>query len=336
MDSSTLDYQDRETSVLAQASNAALQTVREGERLARTVMEVDLADQASRMRARRTVDQFGEGGTSATRSRMLGKQLRSLAWADASSSKAMADMQRLASKVRQLGISRDRARPGLVRRLLGLPDKKKFESLSASREEIEGLVASLSGSAEVLRQNSVALDGFESDIRDEREQITKDIALADAFESALVDAVGRAKADQRMSDVVRFVENEVLYHLEQQRSALQTLNAVNQQAAMSLSILRETNDALVQNMQLVTVATRHALDVAALLQRSREVHGEGKGATDDDASADTGALQDSLNELMRALDRHEAWRTGSAARRENAFHELQSISERASCDDDYA
>ncbi len=330
-----LDTENREVKDRCVTAEVSSQTEQEGARLARIVMAVDLTDRMSRSRARQTVDQFGEGGISATRSRMLGKQLRSLAWADAKNSKAMADMQRLAVKVRQLGLPKSgRGQKGIVGRLFGF-SKKKLDRLNASREELEAMVASLSGSAESLRQSEVALDGFEADIRAERDQITRDIALADAFESALVAAVNEARANADLSDVVRFAESEVLFYLEQHRGALQALNAVNQQAALSLSILRETNDALLQNMRLVTFATRHALDVATMLRRPHEVSGDDRdGATD--AQAGMEALQDSLRELAQALDRHDAWRTSSAARREDALLELQGISERASRDGDYA
>lgn len=335
MDRSTFDFQNRETKVQKPSSETGLQVVREGERLARIVMGVDLASQASRMRARQTLDQFGESGISATRSRMLGKQLRSLALTDTGSSKAVADMQRLAAKVRQLGVPRSGHAPlGIVKKLFGFPEKE-LERLSASREEFEALVASLSGSAQALRQNDVALDGFEADIREERAQIERDIALAESFERALRDALSKARADQDMSNVVRFVENEVLFYLEQHRYGLHTLNAVNQQAAMSLAVLRETNDALVQNMRLVTVATRHALDVAAMLRRPQRPRGGAEGTVGPDAAVGMDDLHESLEELMQALDRHEAWRSESAARREDALHDLRDFGG-ASDDGDYA
>ena len=303
-------------------------TPTEGEQLALAAMAVDLADPASRARVRGTVDRFGEGGSSATRSRMLSKRLRVLALADTSNSKAAADLQRLASTIRQLDPSRrSGGRRGVLRRLFS-PTRKKLDKLNATRKDIEVLLTALSGSAEALRQSEVALDGFEADIREEHALITKDIELADDYEAALVSALQKTKSGATDQSAVRFVENEVLFPLEQHRQLLRSLLAVNQQAAASLSILRETNLSLIQNIRLVTLATRHSLDTSALLRRMQEAR-NAEGDDEEGHMPGMEAFEDSLDELSRALDEHDAWRAKSLSKRDGALQALDDLGQRA-------
>lgn len=307
-----------------------------GEQLALATMAIDLADPKSRAMVRKTVEQFGPNGTTALKSKMLGKRFRQLAQADAGSAAAAEDMRRLMEVMRRLDPSYGkRGRPGLLRKLLN-PTAKKLEQLSASREEIELILASLIGSAEVLRQNEVALDGFEADIRSEAMQIAEDVELADDYESALVSAIAKAKAEQDKPDVVRYVETEALYPLEQHRQYLQSLRAVNQQAAFSLSILRETNEALMHNIRLVTAAARHSLDVAAMLRRPQGARESAGGASAAEVPYGLETFQESLDDLSRALEAHEAWRVKALPSKDEALLKLRDLSADTPREPDYA
>ena len=207
-----------------------------------------------------------------------------------------------------------------------------------SGADIETIVASLARAAETLRQNDVALDGFEADVRSEAQQIAADIELADDFEEALVAGLARAQATPGMANVASFAQMEVLSPLEQQRQYLQSLRAVNQQMALSLAILRENNAALIQNVRYVTVAAKHALETAVMVRRSQKIldtlkgaqkEPSSPGAQDPSAAPSMADLDESLGELSRTLEGHEAWRKQASARKADALTELEDLSARA-------
>ena len=132
-----------------------------------------------------------------------------------------------------------------------------------------------------------------------------------------------AKLAAEKADVVSFAEREVLIPLEEHRQHLQSLRAVNQQMLFSLAMLRETNAALIQNIQQITLATRGILAATSL-----------RTTPDGPASEDL-SLNDSLKELSRALDAHTAWRKENLAKRSEALQELQNLSSEAFGSSDY-
>ena len=294
----------------------------EAVRWVRTVLAVDLADGASRAQVLRMVDDLRPSPQSISRAQMLDRRIAALAQADSGSSKATTDLRDLALRMRELDPTQPVRRRGLCGRRTESREER-LERLCAARGEIDVLLASLTRSAEVLRQNEVALDGFEADIVAESRQLAIDIERADSYGRALVAAVERARTGQADPDVLGFVDREVLGPLERHRMYLQNLLAVNQQAALSVSILRETNFALIQNIRLITVATKHSLDTAQLLSRMQASR---ERATEGEQAGPTEELEAALAELRKALEAQDAWRGQAATQREEALDGLHDLS----------
>ena len=199
--------------------------------------------------------------------------------------------------------------------------------LGPDDSELEDLVTSLVGSEEVLRQNSVALDGYDADITEESERVAADIDQADDFEAALVAAIDKAKREGADPAKVHFVENEVLFPLEHQRQYLQSLLAVNQQAALSLSILRETNVALINNVRIITLATKHSVGIAKTL-RSFSAGGGASPVGTPSSTPGMAALEASIDDLFAAFERHDLWHAEVTAKTQEAVGELQDLTEK--------
>lgn len=300
-----------------------------GERRAQAVMAVDVADPTSRAQARKLVDALGPGSPSSAKSRMLDKRILALAQADSGSSRVVRDLQLLANKVRELDALYVRPRrQGLFGKLFGRgAAEQKTRDPRETLDELEDLVTSLVGSAEVLRQNSVALDGYDADITEESERVAADIEQADDFEAALVAAIDKAKREGADPAKVHFVENEVLFPLEHQRQYLQSLLAVNQQAALSLSILRETNVALINNVRIITLATKHSVGIAKTL-RSFSAGGGASPVGTPSSTPGMAALEASIDDLFAAFERHDLWHAEVAAKTQEAVGELQDLTEK--------
>lgn len=323
---------------------AAPPAVSIAQREAQLVLSVNLADPASRARARLVIDILQGGGAVATKSRLLSKRILTLARADSGTSRIIADLEALARKVKSLGLPRATpSRRSFMGKLFGSVEKREsleegLARLKASRTEIEHIISSLTASAEVLRQNEVALGRYEIDIRTETRRISDDIAMAEEFEPALVAAIDAARRDNAEAASIRFAEREVLLPLEQQRQQLQTLLAVNQQAALSLSLLKETNQTLINHVRDITWATRHAMDTAMLLDRTLEERrikelqtqtntwGDPTHAQTVKSLSGMSELQTSLDELYTALEYHDVWQQKATAKTTKALGELQSLS----------
>lgn len=296
------------------------------------VMSVDLTDPASRAQARKTVDSFGKNNISVAKSRMLDRRILALAQADSGSGKITAELQRLALKARDLASSTAPRRRGLFGGLFGTTEKRPA-SISDMLREMDRIVSSLMGSAEVLRQNNVALDGYESDIMTENKQVVAEIQRAEEFHSALATAIAEARAQGVDDEVLRFATSEVLFPLEMHRQYLQSLLAVNQQAAASLAILRETNYALIGHVQQITFAARCSHDLAVTLRQgatrgngARNAGNEAAYGEEADAVLSDPAFQNSLKELFRVLEAHEVWHRAATKKTQAAVVELRDVS----------
>ena len=293
----------------------------EGERLVKAVMDVNLADPVSRARARQAAESLASDHVTEAKSRMLARRFRALVEADAGGAQIAEDLERLAARLRQLD-PHYTGKSGALRRLFKRKEDRA-QRFVAAREDFKTITDSLSRSSAVLRQNSVALEAFEVDAAAEARQVAANIERADALSATLSASIGDAKLAAEKADVVSFAEREVLIPLEEHRQHLQSLRAVNQQMLFSLSMLRETNAALVQNIQQITLATRGILAATSL-----------RTTPDGPASEDL-SLNDSLEELSRALDAHTAWRKENLARRSEALQELQNLSSEAFGTSDY-
>ena len=293
----------------------------EGERLVKAVMDVNLADPVSRARARQAAESLVSDHVTEAKSRMLARRFRALVEADAGGAQIAEDLERLAARLRQLD-PHYTGKSGALRRLFKRKEDRT-QRFVAAREDFKTITDSLSRSSAVLRQNSVALEAFEVDAAAEARQVAASIERADALSATLSASIRDAKLAAEKADVVSFAEREVLIPLEEHRQHLQSLRAVNQQMLFSLAMLRETNAALIQNIQQITLATRGILAATSL-----------RTTPDGPASEDL-SLNDSLEELSRALDAHTAWRKENLAKRSEALQELQNLSSEAFGSSDY-
>lgn len=293
----------------------------EGERLVKAVMDVNLADPVSRARARQAAESLASDHVTEAKSRMLARRFRALVEADAGGAQIADDLERLAARLRQLD-PHYTGKSGALRRLFKRKEDRA-QRFVAAREDFKTITDSLSRSSAVLRQNSVALEAFEVDAAAEARQVAANIERADALSATLSASIGDAKLAAEKADVVSFAEREVLIPLEEHRQHLLSLRAVNQQMLFSLAMLRETNAALIQNIQQITLATRGILAATSL-----------RTTPDGPASEDL-SLNDSLEELSRALDAHTAWRKENLAKRSEALQELQNLSSEAFGSSDY-
>ena len=293
----------------------------EGERLVKAVMDVNLADPVSRARARQAAESLASDHVTEAKSRMLARRFRALVEADAGGAQIADDLERLAARLRQLD-PHYTGKSGALRRLFKRKEDRT-QRFVAAREDFKTITDSLSRSSAVLRQNSVALEAFEVDAAAEARQVAASIERADALSATLSASIRDAKLAAEKADVIGFAEREVLIPLEEHRQHLLSLRAVNQQMLFSLAMLRETNAALIQNIQQITLATRGILAATSL-----------RTTPDGPASEDL-SLNDSLEELSRALDAHTAWRKENLAKRSEALQELQNLSSEAFGSSDY-
>ncbi len=307
----------------------------ESDREVAAVMAVNVADPASRARARATVEQLAGDSAAAARSQLLEKRILAMAQADTGSDRIATDLQRLAKKARELDATYTRPRrPGLLKRFMGTP-KRKVANTRATLDELNDIVNTLFSSAEILRQNEVAFAAFSADLSAEAQRIAADVKRADELKVALTSAIERAQTNGISAETIRFAQGEVLFPLESHRQFLQSLKAINQQATVSLVILRETNAMLISHVRLIALAARNTLDVATTLQRrsAERESSQGGGSSrsgsssdEDHLSSDTDAFTKSLDELYRVLHEHDVWRSTSQPRKEKAIVSLSELS----------
>lgn len=182
------------------APNPTSQEKALAERQVESVLSVDLANPVSRARAREAVEKLSMDSASAARSRLLERRIIALAQADSGGTRIATELEMLAARARELDATYVQPRRQGLLKLSPAPKKKPTGSPRDTINEIKGIVNSLSRSAEVLRQNHVAFDGFAGDLSAEHQRIVSDVERADDFKSALIAAIENAKAEGAPSE----------------------------------------------------------------------------------------------------------------------------------------
>lgn len=234
-------------------------------------VSVDVADPASRERARRAVDMLGDAASGASRGRLLGRRIRRLSESGTGSEGIARSLAGLVGRLRAL--SPRQAHGGLpaIARWLPAPQGDaagdRMATLRSRRREIEPVLDVLERSAETLRQNDVALGLYEREIVEEMRRVEGAVKLAGSFVPALREEIARARAAGADAQAMRFAEGEVLVPAMLHEGELRAMLAVDQQALASIALMRENDRELIRCVRQVTWAVRHALDVSELIGR---------------------------------------------------------------------
>ena len=147
------------------------------------------------------------------------------------------------------------------RKLMGKRNSvsRYLEKYEASSVVISDIIKNLEGGRQQLIDDNKTLDIDKQRMRNSLEGLSRAQAVGESLYRKLEEKAGNMEAD---SDERRFVEEELLFALNQRIIDIQTALAVNQQGVLSYDMLMRNNSELITGINRTITITASALRVA--------------------------------------------------------------------------
>ena len=141
--------------------------------------------------------------------------------------------------------------------------------------EIADIVKSLDSGKKMLQNDNVTLELEEQELFGLSKQLNEKVAMGNALDQYLTNAIDNKRAEGGDEAKVQFVEEEILFPLRQRIMDFQQLQVVSQQGVVALDVIRRNNNELVRAVErakTVTVSSlRTAVTVAGALYNQKLV-----------------------------------------------------------------
>ena len=155
------------------------------------------------------------------------------------------------------------------------PVKRYFDKYKTADAEIADIVKSLDSGKKMLQNDNVTLELEEQELFGLSKQLNEQVAMGNALDQYLTNAIDSKRAEGGDEAKVQFVEEEILFPLRQRIMDFQQLQAVSQQGVVALDVIRRNNNELVRAVdraKSVTVSSlRTAVTVAGALYNQKLV-----------------------------------------------------------------
>ena len=152
------------------------------------------------------------------------------------------------------------------------PVKRYFDKYKTADAEIADIVKSLDSGKKMLQNDNVTLELEEQELS---KQLNEKVAMGNALDQYLTNAIDNKRAEGGDEAKVQFVEEEILFPLRQRIMDFQQLQVVSQQGVVALDVIRRNNNELVRAVErakTVTVSSlRTAVTVAGALYNQKLV-----------------------------------------------------------------
>ena len=155
------------------------------------------------------------------------------------------------------------------------PVKRYFDKYKTADAEIADIVKSLDSGKKMLQNDNVTLELEEQELFGLSKQLNEKVAMGNALDQYLTNAISSKRAEGGDEAKVQFVEEEILFPLRQRIMDFQQLQVVSQQGVVALDVIRRNNNELVRAVErakTVTVSSlRTAVTVAGALYNQKLV-----------------------------------------------------------------
>ena len=155
------------------------------------------------------------------------------------------------------------------------PVKRYFDKYKTADAEIADIVKALDSGKKMLQNDNVTLELEEQELFGLSKQLNEKVAMGNALDQYLTNAISSKRAEGGDEAKVQFVEEEILFPLRQRIMDFQQLQVVSQQGVVALDVIRRNNNELVRAVErakTVTVSSlRTAVTVAGALYNQKLV-----------------------------------------------------------------
>ena len=253
------------------------QTVDETAKQKEEIMGTDISVFEDRKNLTTAFEEFGADVMRKTENKnsILSKRMGELSKAGSESGEVAKGLQELAEQMKSLDPSMvDFDQKGLFGKISN-PVKRYFDKYKTADAQIADIVKSLENGKKMLKNDNVTLEIEQSDMRGLTKELNEKIAMGNALDQYLSNAIENKKAEGGDEEKVKFVEEEVLFPLRQRIMDFQQMQVVSQQGCVAMDVIRRNNNELIRAVdraETVTVSSlRTAVTVAGALYNQRIV-----------------------------------------------------------------
>ena len=241
------------------------------------IMGTDISVFEERKNLTTAFEEFGADVMRKTENKnsILSKRMGELSKAGSESGEVAKGLQELAEQMKSLDPSLvDFDQKGLFGKISN-PVKRYFDKYKTADAQIADIVKSLENGKKMLKNDNVTLEIEQSDMRGLTKELNEKIAMGNALDQYLSNAIENKKAEGGDEEKVKFVEEEVLFPLRQRIMDFQQMQVVSQQGCVAMDVIRRNNNELIRAVdraETVTVSSlRTAVTVAGALYNQRIV-----------------------------------------------------------------
>ena len=241
------------------------------------IMGTDISVFEDRKNLTTAFEEFGADVMRKTENKnsILSKRMGELSKAGSESGEVAKGLQELAEQMKSLDPSLvDFDQKGLFGKISN-PVKRYFDKYKTADAQIADIVKSLENGKKMLKNDNVTLEIEQSDMRGLTKELNEKIAMGNALDQYLSNAIENKKAEGGDEEKVKFVEEEVLFPLRQRIMDFQQMQVVSQQGCVAMDVIRRNNNELIRAVdraETVTVSSlRTAVTVAGALYNQRSV-----------------------------------------------------------------
>ena len=231
------------------------------------IFESDLNNPAERERIMKPLEDFGlvDMAKSAQRNELLSTRF-------ANFSKGGEDASNIGEQLSQLNIQLKDLDPAQVsftkRGIFGKiqnPVKKYFNKYQKAEDAIDEIMKSLDKSSKVLQNDNVTLLQEENTLRESTNKLLADIEMGKMMDESIEAQIEKARIKGISTDKIDIVKEEILFPLRQRVMDLQQMIVINQQAIISLNVIRKNNKELIRGVNRAKNVTITALRTGVMV-----------------------------------------------------------------------
>lgn len=229
------------------------------------IFEMDLDNVSEREAILKPMDQFGlaDINKSSNKNQMLSKRCVDL---QKSSSDAIGDdLLELNRQIKALDPGKvDFTSKGVLGSIFN-PIKKYFSKYEKAEDVISEIIESLNESKKVLENDNTTLLNEEEVMRETTKRLLANVELGKDMDLSIENQIRNAEINGIEEEKINFVKEEILFPLRQRIMDIEEMVLINQQAIISLNVIRKNNKELIRGVNRAENVTMSALRVGVML-----------------------------------------------------------------------
>lgn len=239
----------------------------QAENNALAVFEVDFKDPKERQEILKPIEEFGIGTITraSNKNKLLSTRFVDFADGGDESKEVGEKLSELNIQIKDLDPSGiDFYKKGVLGDLFN-PVRRYFNKYQKAESAISNVIKSLDSSSKILHNDNVTLLAEENYLRDLTNKLMEDIKLGKFMDQEIEAQIAAAEINGRPQEQIDFVREEILFPLRQRVMDMQQMIVVNQQAIVSLNVIRKNNKELIRGVDRAKNVTVTALRTGVMV-----------------------------------------------------------------------